>query len=157
MKNLLFVSALLIFVFSCKKERLNNDKEILVGTWELDFRESYYWGSPGWPFSLDTLRAGIETPNIELEIKKSGKVIVRIDGEEEIYKLNFRYRYNSSARYDEESFQANFYSTSNKVFYFVSGLISENELVLDTKEKFISNTLTSAGGTHYSNYFKRKQ
>ena len=66
MKKLLFVSALLIFVFSCKKERLNNDKEILVGTWELDFRESYYWGGPGWPFSLDTLRAGIETPNIEL-------------------------------------------------------------------------------------------
>ena len=43
------------------------------------------------------------------------------------------------------------------MFYFVDGWVSENEMLLETKEKFISNTLTSAGGTEYKNYFKRKQ
>jgi hypothetical protein len=146
----------MFFSFSCKKERLNAEKEILVGTWQLDFRESHYWGGPGWPVSFDTLRAGIETPNIELEIKKSGKVIVKIGGEEEIYKLNFRYRYNSSARFDNQSFEANFYSTKEKEFYIVNGVVDENDLFLSTKEKFISNTLNTAGGTVFENFFKRK-
>lgn len=37
MRTILFISALLLLGFSCKKEKLKDEKEVFIGEWELQF------------------------------------------------------------------------------------------------------------------------
>jgi len=75
MKKLVFISTLILLGFSCKKERLNGSKEIMVGKWELNYTITYYKDYKRDRIdSFDTLIPGVNSNKVFITIKKSGKV-----------------------------------------------------------------------------------
>lgn len=89
MKQLIFISVLFFFTFSCQKERLKDEKEIFIGEWELKYTIKSEWvNAPGSPREIDIIYpSGSATT---LDFKKNGKVFLNINGEEIKYKMNLK-------------------------------------------------------------------
>ena len=72
--------------FSCKKERLNGSKEIMVGKWEVKLILLHIIkiiNEKEYDKYSDTLIPGVNSTNsVFITIKKSGKVLVENDGVE---------------------------------------------------------------------------
>tara|TARA_B110000211_G_C14020095_1_gene527254 strand:- start:818 stop:1057 length:240 start_codon:yes stop_codon:yes gene_type:complete len=74
MKKLLLLSAIITMAFSCKKERLNGSKEIMVGKWELNYTITYYKDYKRDRIdSFDTLIPGVNSNKVFINIKKKRK------------------------------------------------------------------------------------
>ena len=72
MKKLVFISTLILLGFSCKKERLNDNKELLVGKWELDYAIHYWYNVKRSRYEyFDTLIPGINANNLFITFKKA--------------------------------------------------------------------------------------
>ena len=153
MKKLVFISTLILLAFSCKKERLNGSKEIMVGKWEKAYNFSYYFDYKRKKYYnySDTLIPGVNSNSVFITIKKSGKVLVENDGVESKYKMNFKKKYDSDASFDNEtsevkirtedglqhlgyfySFWANFHHQGDKEVNSIQGAVNDDNLYLRT-------------------------
>ena len=54
MKQLIFITFLILLAFSCQKERLKDEKEVFIGKWELKYSiETKKWS--GVPMKVDSI------------------------------------------------------------------------------------------------------
>ena len=173
MKKLIFISAVLSLAFlSCKKQRLNKEKEVFVGKWELKyaiFNSSVH--SKG-----TIIYPGQNDFPVTLTFKKNGKaVFYDKKGEQKILKMNFRDNRTGSGFFEEEmtdlslwndsakinlgkfhSFSANIcYGESYGRFLSLSGRINQEMLILFSDEYIISEGENLHYLSTYDNYFVR--
>lgn len=172
MKKLLFISTLILLGFSCKKERLNDNKELLVGKWELDYAIYYWYNFKRSRYeNFDTLIPGINANNLFITFKKSGKVLAEVDGEESKYKMNFKTKYNKYVSFDNEKsnvnirtedglqylgdfylFKANFHHKGESEANVILGAVNDNTLKLNMGWVFFE---VENGGGVIQNVFKK--
>ena len=172
MKKLIFISAVLSLAFlSCKKQRLNKEKEVFVGKWEF----SYAISNPAFSQRGTIIYPNQNEPKTILNFKKSGKVIFNHKGEEQHFKMNFRDNRTGSGFFEEEmtdlslwndsakinlgkfhSFSANIcYGESYGRFLSLSGRINQEMLILFSDEYIISEGENLHYLSTYDNYFVR--
>tara|TARA_B110000208_G_C11536148_1_gene346147 strand:+ start:44 stop:565 length:522 start_codon:yes stop_codon:yes gene_type:complete len=171
MKQLIFITFLILLAFSCQKERLKDEKEVFIGKWELKYSiETKKWS--GVPMKVDSIFPSNSPAT--LTFKKNGKVLLLLNDIEEKYKMNLKRdeaRFNNTLKdvwflrdsgsvfFSEKQhpFAANFHNgigEANKVR--IVGSISEDWLIIDSSPKIISEyNSNSAWGDSYDNFFKR--
>jgi hypothetical protein len=171
MKQLIFITFLILLAFSYQKERLKDEKEVFIGKWELKYSiETKKWS--GVPMKVDSIFPSNSPAT--LTFKKNGKVLLLLNDIEEKYKMNLKRdeaRFNNTLKdvwflrdsgsvfFSEKQhpFAANFHNgigEANKVR--IVGSISEDWLIIDSSPKIISNYYdNTAWGDSYNNFFKR--
>ena len=174
------ILALTFLLFSCQKERLKNEKEVLIGKWELqysrDVRTSQY-GSGCWA----TKKFPDNSTPTTLTFKKSGKVIFEHKGEKNTYRINFNDKKSddyivfvdelhdvyvctdTGAMYDNgteylgkfHGFKANFHYGLNKNKKLsIKGYVNDNLLRINSSASIISERNKDWRFSYY-NYFRR--
>lgn len=180
MKKLLFISTLLLLGFSCKKEKLKNEKEVFIGKWELEYvLEDFFYVKYGHHTFYDTLIPGVNAPTTFLTFKKKGLLTKEENGEEERFKINFKNKlsdkdgyssyndayfkttketgsvfWDDTTRYfkDVYSFLANFHLKNNSVST-IKGIVNQDMLMLKTSGGTISSTRLSYVQGTSKNFF----
>ena len=79
---------------SCKKDKLKDEKEILVGKWEWEYSINHKNVCSNGPFWTDTLTPQSEGAHYIIEFLKKGKVIFYKEGEEQDKKRIVFYFFN---------------------------------------------------------------
>jgi hypothetical protein len=80
-KQLFYISFLLLSLWSCQKDKLKGDSEILVGKWNWTHsNETYETCNP--PTFENVLTPETENANYSIEFLEKGKIIFYKDGEE---------------------------------------------------------------------------
>jgi hypothetical protein len=172
LKQLTFISFLILFLgFSCKKERLKDEKEIFIGEWEFQYAiETKKWS--GVPMKIDTILPS--NTLTALSFMKNGKVLLVLNGEEEKYKMNLK---RGEASFNNELKDVWFLRDTNSVFFsekhhyftanfhngigegnrtLVVGSVGENWLRIRSSSKIISEYNDNhVRGDSYNNFFKR--
>ena len=151
--NNIVILLLISFIFSsCKKTRLNKDKEILVGNWEWKYSIVRNHSFTGYVY-YDTLYPGVQEGTASLEFKKSGKIKIFRDDD----LIEERKVYISVWTFEEAGYFYNIYLDSRKseIDNVITGFVKNNELT--TSQYFPYKNVTQGKNTkNYTNYFVRK-
>lgn len=180
MKKLLFISALIFLGFSCKKQRLRKERDILVGEWQLEYQvKRYYNAKYGYYNADDTIYNTSNSP-IQLVFEKNGKGSYINEGNTEEFKITFR----TGKLYGDEnsqftetleesfirnknglisigdyhSFYCKWHLNSSNTSIGIGGLVNENSLIfVKTTETMLYGAIydNNATGTKYDNHYKR--
>ena len=124
---------LLIFLFSCKKDRLKGDKEIFIGKWkwvQTKTLNNSCGGGPEYYTYKDPTTTGV---NYSIEFLKCGKVVYYENGKEASKdRIVFEYleTLNSNSNWSSYSFEF-IYNGDNKKEKTISGFIKSDTLVLN--------------------------
>ena len=82
MKKLIIILVLILSFQACKKDRLKEDKSILIGTWNWVYTEHYYGWCDGESY-YETLTPESESEKFSIEFLKNG-IVKFYSGNEEL-------------------------------------------------------------------------
>ena len=175
MKQLIFISVLILFVFSCKKEKLKYEKEVFIGEWELQFVINKNQSmNPGNSYCfLDTVFATNANKTM-LTFKEKGKIILKIDNKKKGFSVNFKEKkgenisFKSSAdtlkicskTFTEIGELHGFNAIVQSTFQFskyitLNGKVNEDWLILYSSPDIIDEPYNEFIYNGYTNFFKR--
>jgi len=92
MKKLIIILVLILSFQACKKDRLKEDKSILIGTWNWVYTEHYYGWCDGESY-YETLTPESESEKFSIEFLKNGIVKFYSGNEELIEKKRIVFDY----------------------------------------------------------------
>lgn len=127
MKKIFFIFCLIALNFSCKKDKLIDEKAVFVGTWNWSY--TIHTGNYCEGFSFeDTLNPFTEEANYSMEFFKKGKVIFYKD----LLKISEHRVVFSDSGVDPEDLTFTFYLDNNKddPINRMTGYISPTQLIL---------------------------
>jgi hypothetical protein len=141
---------LLIFLYSCAKDRLIGDKKILVGTWDWSYTIHRGNNCEGFLFE-DTLNPITEEANYSMEFFKKGKVVFYKD----LLKISEHRVVFSDSGVDPEDLSFDIYLDNNKddLINLIYGYISPTKLILIKGFPF---DVYDVGCETYVSYFNKQ-
>jgi hypothetical protein len=155
MKKLYLILILTVFVASCKKDRLKDDKAIFIGTWNWEYTEHTYGWCDGFYWE-ETLTPITEGMTFQLEFLETGKLNILKNGEKIIsHKLKFKiFNEESPLCPGTDRFQFGILLNNEEELNF-GGCINQNTIVTSGFKGFAFDS-EIGGCDEFLNYFTRE-
>jgi hypothetical protein len=153
MKNLIFIIFTFFVIVSCKKDRLNDEKSILIGKWEWVYADHYYDVCEGAAI-YETLTPESENVTFQFEFQKKGIFIFRKNNE---LVSTYKTKFEDFGLTQNNSFIGWYYFeillNNDKDLYPFRGKLDGDSLITSGFEGFGINEQVLAGCEGYSYIF----